>query len=124
MSSDNLEDYSEWRKQHAQTHAIISDLEEKKRLLSEQVKIQKLYHQIDSLETALKNYQNVDKNISGLSDLEKRVLKIIYESDKPLDRLQIWNEIRHGDPMSFVNFARLQGMGFIKRSGFTKWTRP
>ncbi len=122
--TESKEDYFIWREKHRQTHTIISDLEEKKRLLSEQVKIQKLNSAIEKLEATLQNYLDSDSNIASLTQLERHVLKIIYDSSKPLDRLEVWDQIRQGDPETFVSFARLHKMGFIKRSGFTKWKKP
>lgn len=115
------DEYQEWMQERSNIHAIISDLEEKKRKLSEQVHIRKLHHQIEGLEKALASYQNSDQNTLGLSRLEESALRILQENKKPMTRLEIWEKIKEGDPFTFVNFNRLASMGFVKKNGLIRW---
>lgn len=88
-------DYTEWREKHKKIHTIISDLEEKKRILYEQVRIQKLQAEIERLEHMLEKYKDPKPEPIHQSSRLRGILKAILRPT-PAQRIRQKQQLENG----------------------------
>lgn len=84
-----MDDYTEWREKHRKTHTIISELEEKKRLLYEQVRIKKLQAEIEHLERTLERYAGPTPKAESNTPVKQKIRAALKALLRPTPQQRI-----------------------------------